>query len=28
MRVWREVRNFAWHWSFSLQRCCKTFCFY
>jgi len=28
MRVWREVRNFAWHWWFSLQRCCKTFCFY
>jgi len=27
MRIWREVRNFAWHWWFSLQRCCKTFCF-
>ena len=28
MRIWREVRNFAWHRWFSLQRCCKTFCFY
>jgi len=27
MRIWREVRHFAWHWWFSLQRCCKTFCF-
>ena len=26
MRIWCEVRNFAWHWWFSLQRC-KTFCF-
>ena len=23
MRIWREVRNFAWHRWFSLQRCCK-----
>ena len=27
MRIRREVRNFAWHLWFSLQRCCKTFCF-
>jgi len=27
MRIWREVRNFAWHWWFSLQRCCKTLFF-
>jgi len=25
--LWREVRNFAWHRWFSLQRCCKTFRF-
>jgi len=24
MRVWREVRNFAWHSWFSLQRRCET----
>jgi len=27
MRIRREVRNFAWHCWFSLQCCCKTFCF-
>jgi len=27
MCIWREVRNFASHWWFSLQRCCKMFCF-
>jgi len=27
MRKWREVRNFAWQRWFSLQCCCKTFCF-
>jgi len=28
MRTLREVRNFAWHTWFSLQRCCKMFYFY
>jgi len=27
IRIWREVRNFAWHRWCGLQRCCKTFCF-
>jgi len=27
MSMWREVRYFAWHRWFNLQRCCKTFCF-